>query len=214
MVGSLRDLQAFFWLRAFSTSQAFSKPAPPPLTQTVIQADGREVKHLIHRHGLTEKEAFEIEAALIDLIGLLQLTNQVQGHDSDDRGQMTVTEIIAKYEAPEANIVEPVMLITVNRLYRRGMNASELYEITRGNWVVGTRRNKARYAFAVYHGIIREVYEIEEWFPAVAWRDEQKTKQRWRFTGKVAHHLKHYIGNSTTKYSVIGSQNPICYINS
>ena len=26
--GILRDLQAFFWLRVFSTSQAFSTPAP------------------------------------------------------------------------------------------------------------------------------------------------------------------------------------------
>jgi hypothetical protein len=33
--GSLRDFQAFFWLRAFSTSQAFSYPTHPPLTQTV-----------------------------------------------------------------------------------------------------------------------------------------------------------------------------------
>jgi hypothetical protein len=33
--GSLRHFQAFFWLRAFSTSQAFSQPAHPPLTQTV-----------------------------------------------------------------------------------------------------------------------------------------------------------------------------------
>ena len=33
--GSLRILQAFFWLRVFSTSQAESTPAHPPLTQTV-----------------------------------------------------------------------------------------------------------------------------------------------------------------------------------
>ena len=33
--GSLRDLQAFFWLRVFSTSHAESTPAHPPLTQTV-----------------------------------------------------------------------------------------------------------------------------------------------------------------------------------
>jgi hypothetical protein len=35
--GSLRHFQAFFWLRAFSTSQAFSQPAHPPLTQIVGQ---------------------------------------------------------------------------------------------------------------------------------------------------------------------------------
>lgn len=44
-----------------------------------IRANGLEVKHVVHRHGLTEKEGFEVEAALIDFIGLSGLTNQVQG---------------------------------------------------------------------------------------------------------------------------------------
>lgn len=117
--------------------------------------------HIIHRHGLTEKEAFEIEAALIDFNGLSDLTNHVQGFNSDDRGRMTVVEVIAKYEAPVAEIKEPVILITVNRLYRRGMCGEELYEITCGKWITGPHRSNAKYTFAVYKGIIREVYEID-----------------------------------------------------
>jgi len=35
MLGILRDLQAVFWIQAFSTSQAETNPAPPPLTQAV-----------------------------------------------------------------------------------------------------------------------------------------------------------------------------------
>jgi len=123
-----------------------------------IRANGLAVTHIVHRHGLTEKEAFEVEAALIDFIGLSGLTNQVQGYNSDDRGQMTAAEVISKYQAPVAEITEPVILITVNRYYRRGMSAEMLYEITRGSWVIGTRRNKAKYAFAVYKGVVREVY--------------------------------------------------------
>jgi len=34
-LGILRDLQAFFWLRVFSTSQTLSTPAPARVTQTV-----------------------------------------------------------------------------------------------------------------------------------------------------------------------------------
>jgi len=34
-LGILRDFQAFFWLRVFSTSQTLSTPAPVPVTQTV-----------------------------------------------------------------------------------------------------------------------------------------------------------------------------------
>lgn len=192
-----------------------------------IRAKGLEVRHIIHRHGLCEKEAFEVEAALIDFIGLSGLTNQVQGFNSDDRGQMTVSEVVAKYEAPVAEIVEPVILITVNRLYQRGMSAEMLYEITRGKWVIGTRRNKAEYAFAVYKGIIREVYEIERWLPAQIEESEArrkwvaetsadvevKHKNRWQFEGKIAQKLQHYIGASTENYQVMGAQNPIRYVN-
>lgn len=178
-----------------------------------ILASGYEVQHRIIRHGLTEKEAFEVEAALIDFIGLDGLTNLVQGHNSDDRGQMTVTEVIAKYEAPEVEITEPVILITINRLYRRGMTAEELYEATRGSWVIGRRRENAKYAFAVYNGIIREVYEIEKWYPAMAKREEQKRQQRWQFDGKIATNLRHYVGGSTVRYATVGAQNPIRYVN-
>ena len=178
-----------------------------------IIATGQEVHHCIIRHGLTEKEALEVEAALIDFIGLASLTNLVHGHGADDRGQMNVSEVIAKYEAPEVEILEPVILITVNRLYRRGMSAEELYEITRGDWVIGRRRERAQYACAVYNGIIREVYQINDWHPATAKREEQKRKQRWRFDGTVANELQHYVGGGTAKYTVVGAQNPIRYVN-
>ncbi len=192
-----------------------------------IRTSGFEVTHIVHRHGITEKEAFEVEAALIDFIGLSGLTNQVQGYNSDDRGQMTAGEIISKYQAPIAEITEPVILITVNRFYRRGMSAEMLYEITRGKWVIGTRRNKAKYAFAVYKGVIREVYEINRWLPAPlddsevkrAWvaehsiNAEAKQKNRWEFEGKIANDLQHYVGASTENYQVVGAQNPIRYVN-
>ncbi len=192
-----------------------------------IREKGFEVKHIVHRHGLTEKEAFEVEAAMIDFIGLSGLTNQVQGYNSDDRGQMSVAEVIAKYEAPIVEISESVLLITVNRYYRRGMSNEMLYEITRGNWVIGNRRNQAKYAFAVYKGIIREVYKIERWFPAPLddteikrqWaaehsiNSEAKQKKRWQFDGNIAESLRHYVGGSVEKYSKIGAQNPIRYVN-
>ena len=192
-----------------------------------IRSNGREVNHIVHRHGLTEEEAFEVEAALIDFIGLSGLTNQIQGYNSDDRGQMTVAEVISKYQAPIAEITEPVILITVNRFYRRGMSAEMLYEITRGNWVIGVRRNKAKYAFSIYKGVIREVYEIERWLSAPI-EDTEKKRQwvtensiegeakrtnRWQFEGRVAEDLQHYVGASTENYQVLGAQNPIRYVN-
>jgi uncharacterized protein len=177
-----------------------------------IQSQGFEVQHYIIRHGLTEKEAFEVEAALIDYIDIRELTNIVAGHDSDSRGLMQITDIIAKYLAPEIEIVEPVILITVNRLFRRNMNDDELYEITRGNWVTKERRrSKAKYAFCVYNGTVRQVYQIQRWFPIKARSKDAKTQNRWRFDGVIAQDLQHYVGGNVEKY--VGGQNPIRYVN-
>lgn len=178
-----------------------------------IRRKGLEVKYLIHRHGLSEKEAFEVEASLIDFIGLDSLTNRVTGQKSNNRGQMTVTDVIAMYEAPVIKICEPALLITVNRLFRRGMDASSLYEITRGNWVVGKRRDKVKYAFAIYNGIVRQVYEIDYWFPVEARDPKQKTRQRWRFEGSISSEMKHYVGGNVENYISLGAQNPIKYVN-
>lgn len=176
-----------------------------------IHQQGLEVKLAIIRHGLTEKEAFEVEAALIDLIGIRELANIVTGHHSYDLGLMGVQDIIAQYNAPHIVITEPAILVTVNRLFRRNMDEKDLYEITRGNWVVGERRNKAKYAFCVSYGIVRQVYEIQQWFPIRARSEAAKTQDRWRFTGVVAKDLQHYVGGCVEKY--IGAQNPIRYVN-
>ncbi len=175
-----------------------------------IKSKGLRVDYRVIRHGLTEKESLEVEAALIDFLGIENLTNLVVGHGSDDRGLMTVAEIINKYDAPAVDITEPSILITINRLYRQGMSASELYEAVRGNWVIGDKRRSVKYAFAVYKGIIREVYEIERWYQVKARSDQQKRKNRWAFEGKVAENMRHYVGGSTANYS--SSQNPIRYI--
>jgi uncharacterized protein len=51
-----------------------------------IRLDGFEVAHVIHRHGLNEEQAFEVEAALIDAYP--EVANEVGGKASDERGLM------------------------------------------------------------------------------------------------------------------------------
>jgi len=188
---------------------------------------GFHVDHQIVRHGLTEKESFEVEAALIDVLGLKGLTNMVQGHKAEDRGLMNISDVIARYDAPPADIKEPVVLITVNKLFNRGMSAERLYDVTRGKWVMSDRRDKAKYAFAVFRGVIREVYKIEKWQPASTdsysgmdeWIAEKKAtfgnlnRTRWEFVGEVCPELRHYVGKNTLSYQKQGSQNPIKYVN-
>ena len=112
------------------------------------------------------------------------------------------------------------ILITINRLYRSGMSSQELYEATRGIWKVGHRRAKADYAFAVYRGIVREVYRIHRWHPAgtlpYETRDDTdfRGSGRWEFEGEIAQDIREiYVANSVRDYLGKSSQNPIRYIN-
>lgn len=210
-VGKGTGNRIFAHLRA-----ALVRPDQTDKLETIraIQREGLEPEHLILRHGLTEKEAFEVEAAVIDYIGLGELTNAVHGHHVDERGRMTIPEVIARYEAPEVTIHEQVILITVNRLYRRGMTEEELYAITRGNWVLReSRLPQIKYAFCVYDGIVRQAYRVLSWHPAQARRAEQKHQDRWRFDGEIAVEMQHYVGGSVAKYITVGAQNPIRYVN-
>lgn len=118
-------------------------------------------------------------------------------------------------------IQEKAMLITINKLYRSRMFEEELYEATRGIWKVSERRNKAELAFAVFQGIVREVYEILRWHPAgtlpYKYRDASSFVglKRWEFEGKKASEdiRNKYVKKSVRKYMSKGNQNPIKYIN-
>jgi len=178
-----------------------------------IRQAGLEVQYEILRHGLTDDQAFEVESALIDFIGLQSLTNTVSGIRANIRGRMTVPEIIAQYEAKPITIREPAILIIINRLFRRNMTSEEMYEATRGNWVLGDRRHNAKYAFSVYNGIVRQVYKIHYWTAAVARTPAQKTRHRWRFDGEVATDLAEYVGGSVESYLKPGAQSPVKYVN-
>ena len=68
---------------------------------------------MIHRHGLDEKTAFKVEAALIDAYP--GVTNSVNGHRSDDFGVMHSSEIIKKCCAEVTKFNHKALLISVNR---------------------------------------------------------------------------------------------------
>ncbi len=111
-------------------------------------------------------------------------------------------------------ISEPAILLIINQLFDSAMSAEELYDTTRGNWLVaGERRDNAKYAFAVYKGIVQEVYEIQRWEPAVKRFEDDQTENRWRFHGIIADSMQHYVGGSVEDYFERGAQNPVRYVN-
>jgi uncharacterized protein len=172
-------------------------------------------------HGLEdEMTALRIEAAVIDLLGKGTLTNQVRGWGSGIVGRMELNDLVTLYESKPVRIDEPVLLIRVNQLYRYGISDEELYDITRGVWKIGARREKAKYAFAVYKGLVRGVYRIDQWSRAGTTEYRTRTFNdvnvhgRWEFTGDAAKHLQHkYVGKSVASYLAENSQNPIKYVN-
>lgn len=159
-----------------------------------------KVKHFILKYGLTENEALLVESACIELIGLEELKNAIEGFNSQ---LSSVDEIVQKFEAKIITISEPTIIITINRLYERHMSEKDLYRVTRKRWKVGTKRNNTKYAIAAYRGLVREVYKIDKW---------SKCKNgRWGFTGTVAEDKirNKYLNQSLEKY--VGTQNPIRY---
>lgn len=135
---------------------------------------------------------------------------------------MSLDEPVEFYAAKPVSIEDPVILIRINQIYRRDMSGLELIEATRGVWKVGVRREAARFAFAVFHGIVREVYEIRKWHPALTL--EYKTRHdltkssalgRWEFDGVVAEDRIRirYIHKSVGQYLSRGNQSPTVYVN-
>lgn len=181
-----------------------------------VRVAGLEPQIDVLRYGLSDADAALVEAAAIDLIGRPPLTNIVAGHHAQSFGRITSQEVIAMLTAKPVVVREPAILITINQLYRSGMSPQELYEATRGFWVVGPRRENAELALAVYQGVVREAYRIRAWHPAAtleyATRDAEANRgsRRWEFEGDIAEDVReNYVGRSVGK----GGQNPIRYVN-
>jgi len=161
-----------------------------------------------------EKAAFSVEAALIQALGLDHLTNKVSGQGTK---REPLREALLRLGARRVRIVEPSVLIRVSQLFRPGMRQAELYEITRGVWKVGRRRNGVALAMAVHNGVIREVYRVREWYPAgttsYRFRRQLKVPDRWEFVGSVARRAVRlrYVGKSVAYLLPQGAQNPIRY---
>lgn len=172
-----------------------------------------EVGHVIHRHGMDDPTAEEVEAALIDAYP--EATNVKGGKGSDDRGLMHAKEIIEDYGAKEAVFDHKAILININR------TAAEkgVYEAVRYAWVLDPKRaNQAEVVLAVERGLIIGVFEVEgEWreatpenFPGA----DAFSNKRWGFIGHKAPeqiaklYLRRRVPDTMRKR---GAANPIRY---
>jgi hypothetical protein len=177
-----------------------------------IHIAGFEVSHVIHRHGMDEKAAIEVEAALIDAYP--ELTNEIGGENSNDYGVMHSREIIERYRAEVAVFRHKALLIIVNR---SATERASLYEATRHAWVIN-RRNaaKAEVILAVRNGLIIAAFVAERWLQMTLqnFPDLYDAPLRSGFVGSEASpELRRlYVGKQVPlKYRKRGAAAPIRY---
>ena len=114
-----------------------------------VQLAGLTVGHVIHRHGMDDETAFEVEAALIDAYP--GLTNIAGGTGNSDFGAMHASEIIRRYAAEPAVFKHKALLISVNR----SAAETSLYEATRYAWKISrSKAERADVILATLQGMI------------------------------------------------------------
>lgn len=185
-----------------------------------IRDRGQEPRIEILTHGLEDEHtALKVEAAIIDLIGKEKLTNRVRGWQSGVFGRVEVNQLISHYEREQVNIDEPAILIRLNLSFHYDMTDIELYDATRAVWRLGVDREKVKYAFAIFDGIVHEVYKVEGWFRAGSTLNTRGAldyeRNRWEFIGQIAEEIirSKYIRKSVEHYLPSSAQNPIRYVN-
>ena len=139
------------------------KPAELKLnTIKGIHRRGQAVRVEIIRHGLDEKEAFEVEGAVMDVLRMTghHLTNVARGKWSRNQGYAHLDELRARYAATPVEIQHRAMLVRIRKQYRAGISAEELYTATRQWWKLSPH-HRPDYAFSIYGGIVRAVYAID-----------------------------------------------------
>lgn len=135
---------------------------------------------MILRHGLRDdEEALNVEATLIDYIGLTNLTNEQGGANSNDYGITRAESLQKEYscESFDDKDTPPFIIIKVRQevVDDRG----SFYEACRYAWKISPQKVEERIVFCVLNGIVREVFVVEKW-------KESDIEGRYEFIGKEA----------------------------
>lgn len=176
-----------------------------------IRLAGFEVAHVIHRHGMDDRNALEVEAALIDAYP--GLTNIAGGFGSSDYGAMHAKEIIQRYAAEPAVFQHKTILIIVNRSAAQ----TSLYEATRYAWKISlSKAQQAEVILATLRGLIVGAFTAEKWLPATSenFPGHEDAPGRFGFIGEEAppEISNLYVSKRVPyEYRKPGSANPIKY---
>jgi hypothetical protein len=157
-----------------------------------IQDSQNEVKYVIHRHipfctsgegkgkfdqKTAHKIAFEIEASLIDVYGLENLTNSQDGHGSNQRGSQLAIDLNRDLSRePIEEFSERVMAICINNSHG---TRNSIYESVRQAWTCSEKSaRECEFVLAERFGICVGVFKPTRWY-----RHEKETN-RMAFEGE------------------------------
>jgi len=209
--------------RAFDHLKSNNRESNKQTRINEIRNSGYEPKVEILRYGLdTENIAFEVEAAVIDSIGLENLTNNVRGHGIEN-GRILASEVERLHGSQPVNInqlKEPGMLFFIHKTYSPTLSEQEIYDCTRQFWFNVSKLKRSdtmlKTAFAVVDSVIIRTYTMEAWFPAgstFSTRTTEDKDRRWEFVGNVINHEltgKMLVNNDGS--SIIANQQGFTYL--
>lgn len=186
--------------RAFSHLRVRSGESAKGRRITEIRAAGLEPVVEVLRYGFSSaSECFEVEAAVIDAIGIENLTNTVRGHGVD-RGRQTahaVERLHGSEPVAVEMLTEPFMLFFIHQTYSPTKSEVELYDSIRQFWygvAAATRApdENGHLPYPVALGMVDSVairaYSVAAWFPAgttFSTRQNDDPENRWEFVGQM-----------------------------
>ena len=180
-----------------------------------IKKAGLNVIHLIQRWKIPNEEtAYLIESAVMDCFP--NLTNKQKGHHHENgiiNTQTLQRDLSVKaYEEPDDNFAKYIIIKTsegrVKYFEDSDSKIDGVYEATRSAWKLSLiKAKKYKYVLGVINGIVRGVYEVDEWM-------KNEIRDRIEFIGHPApENIKNYFINKRIpdKYVKKGSANPALY---
>ena len=186
----------------------------------------KTVEHVIVRHGLKDKTAYQIEASLIDTFRFIPTFNDfvsgnIQGGiNSIENGLMSSEEVKRKYNAQPLDFIPTdTIIININSSYKRASGKDKLYKATKERWrIKKARLTGIKYVLSEYKGLIVEVFEVEKWYP-IKRQYNPGTKKAgqyytgYGFDGHIAHNSVRdlFINKSVAHKKKQGASNPIKY---
>ncbi len=161
-----------------------------------IRSQGFEPVVDIIRYGLDKDVAHEVESAVIDAVGLKNLTNSIRGHQVE-RGRVHA-DTLDQQLSGEPLYVEDINISAILFYSHKAQQKYALYDATRQFWNLNKNRIRRKedgvlryqYAFAMQGSVVLDVYKILEWYPAGTTVSSRKFvgdgKERWEFIGAPA----------------------------